>query len=74
MEEKVIQLIAEILDAEEGTISAETRAEDVERWDSVAQVLIVGALENELGISIPIEEAAEIESVAGFLEIVREKK
>lgn len=68
MKERVIQLIASILQVPAGTITEDTRAEDVEQWDSLAHVMIIGGLEEQLGIAIPLEEAAELSSVAEILD------
>lgn len=67
MEEKVLRLIEEILKVPQGTIQPDTRIEDVEQWDSLAHVMIIGALEEQLGISIPLDEAVEIASVTEIL-------
>lgn len=64
MQEKILKLIEEILQVPAGTITTDTRIEDVEEWDSLAHVMIIGALEEQLGISIPLDEAVEIASVA----------
>lgn len=64
MQEKILKLIEEILQVPAGTITADTKIEDVEEWDSLAHVMIIGALEEQLGISIPLDEAVEIASVA----------
>lgn len=68
MREKVIALIEEILGVAAGTITEDTRMEDVEEWDSLAHVTIIGELEERFGISIPLEEAIEITSVREILE------
>ena len=68
MKEKVIALIEEILNVAAGTITEDTRMEDVEEWDSLAHVTIIGALEERLGISIPLEEAIELNNVREILE------
>ena len=67
MEEKIIALITKTLDVPEGTITAETKIAEVEKWDSLAHVMLIGALEDELGIEIPIDEAAEMTGVADIL-------
>lgn len=67
MEEKIISLIESVLKVPAGTVTAQTRAQDLEQWDSLAHVMIIGALEEQLGIEIPLEEAVEIEDVAGIL-------
>ena len=68
MIEKVIALIEDILNVPAGTITEDTRIEDVEEWDSLAHVTIIGELEERLGISIPLEEAIELTSVREILE------
>ena len=68
MKEKIIELIEELLNVEEGTITEETMISDVEQWDSLAHVMIIGELESRLGIEIPLDEAVEIISVGELLE------
>lgn len=67
MEEKIIALITKTLDVPEGSITADTKIDEVEKWDSLAHVMLIGALEEELGIEIPIDEAAEMTGVADIL-------
>ncbi len=68
MKEKIISLVEEILKVSAGTITETTKMEDVEQWDSLAQVMIIGELEERFGISIPLEEAVEITSMKELLE------
>ena len=68
MKEKIIELIEELLNVEEGTITEETMISDVEQWDSLAHVMIIGELESRFGIEIPLDEAVEIISVGELLE------
>ena len=73
MKEKIIDLITSILQVPEGTITEDTRMEDVEQWDSLAHVMIIGELEEKLGISIPLEEAVELSGVREILERAGER-
>lgn len=68
MKEKIIKLIEEILKVPAGTITEDTMIEDVEQWDSLAHVMIIGQLEEELGVSIPLEEAIELKGMRELLE------
>lgn len=68
MKEKVIALIEEILNVPAGTITEDTRSEEIEEWDSLAHVTIIGELEERFGISIPLDEAIEISCVREILE------
>ena len=69
MEEKIIALIEDMLQVEKGSVHKETLIEDVENWDSLTHVAIIGELEEKLGISVPLEQSVEIESVGELLEL-----
>ena len=66
MKEKIINLIADTLQVERSIITEKTLMEDVPEWDSLMHIMIIGALE-EIGVSIPLEEAIEISGVADIL-------
>ncbi len=68
MQEKIIALIEKILKVPAGTITPDTRIEDVEEWDSLAHVMIIGELEEKLGVVIPLDEAIELTDMKGLLE------
>lgn len=68
MKDKIIALIEELLKVPAGTITEDTRIEDVEQWDSLAHVMIIGELEEKLGVSIPLDEAIEIVDMKELLE------
>ncbi len=70
MQEKVIRLIEDILKVPAGTIQPDTRIEDVEEWDSLAHVMILGAMEEQLGIVVPLEEAIEMTKVSELLGLI----
>lgn len=69
MKEEIIKIIEEILDVPAGTVTADTMTEDLDEWDSLAQVMIIGELEGRLGIFIPLEEAVEVKGVADLLRL-----
>lgn len=68
MREKIIKLIEEALNVPAGTITEDTMIEDVEEWDSLAHVMIIGELEEKLGVSLPLEEATELTGMRELLE------
>ena len=68
MKEKIIKLIEDVLKVPAGTITEDTMIEDVEQWDSLAHVMIIGQLEEELGVSIPLDEAIELKGMRELLE------
>ena len=68
MRAKIIALIEEILKLPSGTVTEDSLIENVEGWDSLAHVMIIGELEDKLGISVPLDEAIEITSVRELFE------
>lgn len=68
MKEKIIALMEEVLQVPTGTMTEGTKMEDLEEWDSLAHVMLIGELETRLGISIPLDEAVEITSVQEIFE------
>ena len=68
MKEKIIALMEEVLQVPAGTVTEGTKMEDLEEWDSLAHVMLIGELETRLGISIPLDEAVEITSVQEIFE------
>ncbi len=71
-EKQVIEIIEGVLNLDNGIINVDTKIEDVEQWDSLTHVIIVGELEEKLGVSIPIDVAIELESVKQIIEYVKE--
>ena len=67
MKEKIIALVEEILKVPAGTVTEETKMEDLEEWDSLAHVMIIGELEEKLGISLPLDEAVEVTDMKSLL-------
>lgn len=68
MQEKIIALIEELLKVPAGTVTIDTRIEDVEEWDSLMHVMIIGELEERLGVVIALDDAVELTSVRELLE------
>ena len=67
-QEEIIALIEELLKVPAGTITQDTQIADVEEWDSLAHVMLIGELETRLGVSIPLDDAIELTGVRELLE------
>ena len=67
MEEKLIALVAATLGVDPSTLTLDTKAEAIEKWDSVAQINIVSEIEEQFRVSIPIEIMPELHAIRDFL-------
>ena len=61
-EHRLKHVIATVLGVDPNTISDKSSMDSIERWDSLRHMNLVLALENEFGIMIPDEDAANITS------------
>lgn len=70
METKIIKIIEDILRVPAGSVTKGTKMEEVEQWDSLMYVMIIGQMEKELGIQIPLDEVATLKSVQELIDYV----
>lgn len=68
MKERIFELIEDVLNVPVGTVTEYTTMDDLEEWDSLAHVMLIGELEERLGVEIPLDEAVEITCVKEILE------
>jgi len=61
-EQALKDVMAAVLDIAADSISETTSMDTVEAWDSIKHLTLVLAIEEEFGVSIPDEDAADITS------------
>ncbi len=67
--EKIRKIVAEQLDVEPESITAETRFEDLNA-DSLDVVEVIMALEDEFGIAIPDETAEQMKNIGAAVDYI----
>lgn len=72
MKEKMIALIEEALEMTSGSLKEDAKLEDIPEWDSLKFLMIISDIEEQLGITIPIDEAVDITNVADLLKYAGE--
>ena len=70
---KLQDIIRETVDDEDVVITTQTVASDVDGWDSLAQVMIVGEIRNEFGVKLTSTEIATLENVGAMVEAIASK-
>lgn len=70
---KLQDIIRETVDDEDVIITAETIASDIDGWDSLAHVIIVGEIRNEFGVKLTSSEIATLENVGAMVETIASK-
>ena len=72
MEEKVIEIIARILEVDIEDIEMDTAIGDLPEWDSLHHLQIIVELQNEFNIKYPKEDLAELEDVSDLVALTKE--
>ena len=72
--EKIQEILIDILDDDDLTISKDTTAEQVSGWDSITHVKLILACESEFGVSFDSGEVGKLESVGSLVNLVESKK
>ena len=72
MEQKIIGIIAKILEVELEEVELDTAIGDLPEWDSLHHLQIIAELENEYGIKYIAEDLAELEDVSDLISLTKE--
>ena len=71
---KLQDIIREAVDDEDVVINDTTVASDVEGWDSLAQVLIIGSIQKVLGMKFTSTEVSKLSNVGEFVDAMMSKQ
>lgn len=63
MTEKVRLIVSDVLEIDANRIGAESHQSGIAEWDSLAQLRLVTALEEEFGVKPTMREIAELTSI-----------
>jgi acyl carrier protein len=74
MKEKVKQIIAEALHVEKEVLTDDLSIGGIPEWDSVGNLTIISALEEGLGVEIPLDDLFELTSIKALVEEIEKLK
>ena len=61
--ERIQLIVTDVLDIDADKVHATASQQDIAEWDSLAQLRIVTALEQEFGVKPTMKEIAELNSI-----------
>ena len=70
---KLTPIFREVFDDENVTPEPETTAADVSGWDSLSNILLVVAVEEEFGITFSTGEVAGLKNVGEFVRVIQSR-
>jgi len=74
MEDKIIKLIARVLNVPKGDVTLETEIGELDEWDSLRNVQIIAQLEKEFEVKITPDMIMDLEDVSDIVGLIRELK
>ena len=58
-----LELLEEILEADEGTLKVEDRLEDIDEWDSMSKLYLVSYVKKEMNKRMTVDEIKNFKTV-----------
>lgn len=74
MEDKIIELIARVLNVPKDDVTLETEIGELDEWDSLRNVQIIAQLEKEFEVKITPNMIMDLEDVSDIVGLIRELK
>lgn len=71
--ETIANIMRDVFDADDLVVTLETRADDVEEWDSLSHIRLVVAIERKFGIKFKNSELESLQNVSDLVSLVGEK-
>ena len=71
--ERLQEILRDIFDDEELIIREDMSANDIEDWDSLAQINLIIAIEKEFKVKFNLEEVSSLKNIGEMLELLSKK-
>jgi acyl carrier protein len=73
MNERLREILSEMLDLSLAEIRLDLRRSDVDAWDSLNHLRLITAVESEFGATFTMDEIAELQTPADLQRIIDER-
>lgn len=68
--ERMNEIFRNVFDDEDIILHDETNAEDIDDWDSLEQINLIVAIENEFGMMFDMAEVADLANVGEMVDLI----
>ena len=70
---RLTEVFRDVFDDDSITISPATTSADIEDWDSIEHINLIGAVEDEFGLRFKMKEASGMKNVGEMISIISER-
>ncbi len=71
--ERLNEVFQNVFDDDDIEVNRETTADDIEDWDSLEHIRLIGAVEREFGIKFTMKEVSTMKNVGEMMDIIAER-
>lgn len=71
--EALNEIFRDVFDDDDIELNAETTSEDIDGWDSLANINIIVSIENEFNIKFEMNEITDMKSVGEIVKVIMER-
>lgn len=72
VEHRLIKVVADMFLVAEENITPDMKPGDIPRWDSLGHINLIEAIPENFGVSIPLEEGLNAESLKDLICVINE--
>lgn len=70
---RLTEVFRDVFDDDSITISPATTSADIEDWDSIEHINLIGAVEDEFGLRFKMKEVSGMKNVGEMINIISER-
>jgi acyl carrier protein len=71
--ERVADVIREVFDDEDIVVTDDTVANDVDGWDSLMHITLIGTIEDEFDVKFAMKDVVGMENVGQMVDLIMEQ-
>lgn len=71
--ERLNEVFRTVFDDDTINVVRETTADDIEDWDSLEHIRLIGAVEREFGVRFTMKEVSTMKNVGEMMDIIAER-
>lgn len=71
--ERLNEVFRNVFDDDDIVITRETTADDIEDWDSLEHIRLIGAVEREFGVKFSMKEVSTMKNVGEMMDIISDR-
>ena len=70
LKKRLTEVFRDVFDDDSIVITADTTADDIEDWDSIEHITLIGAVEDEFGMKFKMGEVSGMNNVGELMKII----